>query len=115
MEPSRPNIPHTKQERSTDPVELKRAFRDAVDQDFGHLKSHLKVVASKAGTTPRTVEAWTDQRCLPGLEYFLELGKHSPAIQKMTMRLWNLDPDIDPEYQRAFMDLVRAVQSRGRR
>ncbi len=90
--------------------------RDALLADHGHLRARKKHIARLAGgISPRTVEGWEQGKSVPHLEHFLELGKHSPSIRKMVMRLWNLDPDIDPEYQRAFMDLMRAAQNGGRR
>jgi hypothetical protein len=78
---------------------------------YGQYASKHKRIAKDAGIkSAKTAEAWACQRNLPALEYFLELGRNQPAIQKMTLRLWGLDADIDPEYQRAFQDLMRLAQ-----
>jgi hypothetical protein len=64
----------------------------------------LKVIARHAEASPRTVEAWTDELSLPGLEYFLRLVPRSPSIQKMLLQLMTFDPD-HPEYARILNDL----------
>lgn len=90
---------------------LSTTLRDA----YGPYASKHKGVAEHAGIkSTRTAEAWSCGRNLPALEYFLELGRNSPAIQKMTMRLWGLDADLDPEYSRVFQDLLRVVRQEGK-
>jgi hypothetical protein len=69
-------------------------------QDF----PRLKLIAKAAEASPRTVEAWTDELSLPGLEYFLRLVPRSPSIQKMLLQLMTFDPD-HPEYARILNDL----------
>jgi hypothetical protein len=69
-------------------------------QDF----PRLKLIARAAEASPRTVEAWTDELSLPGLEYFLRLVPRSPSIQKMLLQLMTFDPD-HPEYARILNDL----------
>lgn len=78
--------------------------------DFHDRKSRNKEIARKAESSPRTVEAWTDGTNLPGLEYFLRLVPDSPSLQKMLMRLMSFDADTDPEYHRAFIEFMNAVQ-----
>jgi hypothetical protein len=105
--------PRTSQEPISNPLKDKRAITrevaSALKQDFRHRPSHLKVIARHAEASPRTVEAWTDELSLPGLEYFLRLVPHSPSIQKLVLRLMTLSPDSDPEYFRALQDLRRAI------
>lgn len=97
--------------KSTVTQELSATLRDA----YGPYASKHKKVAEHAGIkSARTAEAWSCGRNLPALEYFLELGRNSPAIQKMTMRLWGLDADIDPEYSRVLNDLRQLVRAEGR-
>jgi hypothetical protein len=82
---------------------------------YGQYQSKHKRIAKDAGIkSAKTAEAWSCGRNLPALEYFLELGRNSPAIQKMTMRLWGLDADIDPEYSRVLNDLRQLVRAEGR-
>jgi hypothetical protein len=81
---------------------------------YGPYAGKHKKVAQHAGIkSAKTAEAWSCGRNLPALEYFLELGRNSPAIQKMTMRLWGLDADLDPEYSRVLNDLRQLVRAEG--
>jgi hypothetical protein len=90
-----------------------QALSTTLREAYGPYAGKHKKIAQHAGIkSAKTAEAWSCGRNLPALEYFLELGRNSPAIQKMTMRLWGLDADIDPEYQRAFQDLLRVVAGR---
>ncbi len=53
------------------------------------------------------MKAWTRKQSLPSLDYFLNLGKHSPAIQAMTMRVWGLQADMPDEFQRELNALIQ--------
>jgi hypothetical protein len=78
--------------------------------DFDHLKARNKEIARKAEASPRTVEAWIDGISPPGLEYVMRLLPHSPSLRKLMARQMTLDPDLDPEAYRAFLELMRMVQ-----
>ena len=104
--PSTNEIPRTNR-HCTEWLNDKPAIKERVAnclQDFRHERSHLKVIARHAKASPRTVEAWTDELSLPGLEYFLRLVPRSPSIQKMLLQLMTFDPD-HPEYARILNDL----------
>lgn len=88
-----------------------RTLTDAIQEDYGRLSSRHKQIANDAGAaSQKTAEAWTQGTSLPGLDYFLNLGRESPAIQKMVMRLWGLERDCDPSFQRELNDLLRRYQ-----
>jgi hypothetical protein len=92
---------------------LSEEIKEAMLADHGHVRARHKHIARLAGgVSPRTVEGWERGRSMPQIEAFLELGKHSPAIQKLTLRLWNLDPDLDPDAYRTFLELQRMVARR---
>jgi hypothetical protein len=82
----------------TDVPTIKQRLATALKADHGHKHSHLKLIAREAGTSPRTVEKWTQAQYLPGLEHFLRLVPKSPAIQKMLAELMTLDADTDPRH-----------------
>jgi hypothetical protein len=115
MAASQAKIVRTPRERRLTKHEALRLVSTAIQEDYGPLASRHKVIAEDAGAnSAKTAEAWTAAVSCPGVHHFLNLGMKSPAIQKMTLRLWNLDPEIDPEYQRVFSDLVRLVQGGAR-
>lgn len=91
---------------------IAKEVRLALVSDFDHLRAPRKEIAKHAQCSHRTVEAWTDPELptVPGLPHFLRLVPRSPSIQKLLIRLMTLDADIDPEHQRAFMDLVRTIK-----
>jgi hypothetical protein len=91
-----------------------QALSTTLREAYGAYAGKHKKIAQHAGIkSAKTAEAWSCGRNLPALEYFLELGRNSPAIQKMTMRLWGLDADIDPEYSRVLNDLRQLVRLEG--
>jgi hypothetical protein len=107
------SIPRTKQDCATDLTDtrvIKQQVKLALVSDHKHLRSPMKQIARHAQCSPRTVEAWMEERSLPGLECFLRLVPHSPSLQKMLLRLMTLDSEIDPEYQRAFVDFQHALR-----
>lgn len=97
-------------EEQNDVLSMKQKFRLALVSDFGHLKSPAKEIAKKAGCSPRTVEAWLEERSLPGFEYVWRLGRHSPSIQKLFLEMISYDMDLDPRAYSAFLELQRMMQ-----
>jgi hypothetical protein len=91
-----------------------QALSTTLREAYGPYASKHKKIAEHAGIkSARTAEAWACGRNLPALEYFLELGRKSAAIQKMTLNLWGLDADLDPEYSRVLNDLRQLVRAEG--
>lgn len=99
---------------SANPLKDKRTLTKEValclQADFSHRRSHLKIIARHAEASPRSVEAWTGELCLPGFEYIARLAEHSPSIKKLFLRLMSFDPDTDPEAHRALQELRRAIK-----
>lgn len=107
------SVPRTKQHSSAEPNDvpaMKAKVRLALVSDYGHLKSPLKEIAKDAGCSPRTVEAWMEERSLPGFEYIWRLGKRSPGIQKIFLEMMSLDMDLDPRAYSAFLELQRMLR-----
>lgn len=110
MERSPGSLPRTTQQPQNDVPAMKAKVRLALVSDYGHLKSPLKEIAKDAGCSPRTVEAWMEERSLPGFEYVWRLGKHSPGIQKLFLEMIGHDMDLDPKAYGVFLELQRMMQ-----
>jgi hypothetical protein len=74
--------------------------------DFGHYRSTHKVIASKAGTSPRAAEKWTAGDSAPSLPAFLRLLPHSPSLQSMCKRLMGLESELSPDFTRELNELI---------
>jgi hypothetical protein len=114
MKTANETITRTNVEQTTawlkDVPAIKQRVSAALKADHGHKHSHLKLIAREAGTSPRTVEKWTQAQYLPGLEHFLRLVPKSPAIQKMLAELMTLDADTDPRYGPLMASVQREAQ-----
>jgi hypothetical protein len=110
------STPRTKQDYATDlkdSVAIKKQVKLALVSDTKHLRCPNKQIARHAQCSPRTVEAWMEERSLPGLECFLRLVPHSPSLQKMLLHLMSFDPDTDPRYMQAFVEFQSALRRAG--
>lgn len=113
MEGSWGSIPRTKQDctaEQNDVPSMKKRFRLALVSDYGDHKSAHKEIARHAGCSPRTVEAWMEERSLPGFEYVWRLGKKSVAVQQLFLEMISHDMDLDPKAYSAFLELQRMLQ-----
>ncbi len=103
-----PRQPNSAKLNKRDTAELVAA---AIHEDYGRFACRHTVIANDAGAaSEKTAKAWTNKESLPGLEYFLNLGRNSPAIQKMVLRLWGLERDLDPDFQRELNAFIQRVQ-----
>lgn len=113
MEQSWGSTPRTKQhssEEQNDVPGMKKRFKLALVSDYGDCKSAHKAIAKHAGCSPRTVEAWMEERSLPGFEYVWRLGEKSPAVQRLFLEMISRDMDLDPKAYSAFLELQRMMQ-----
>lgn len=93
-----------------DVLAMKAKFKLALVSDYGDCKSAHKTIAKHAGCSPRTVEAWMEERSLPGFEYVWRLGKKSQAVQMLFLEMISHDMDLDPKAYSAFLELQRMMQ-----
>ena len=86
--------------------DLKDRFAESLHRDYGHRRSHLKLIARAAEVSPKTVEAWKAGRYLPSLDAFFRLLPKSPSLQAMT-RMAELESELSPEFARELNALIQ--------
>lgn len=87
--------------------EVAKEVGDRLVVDFGHFRSHHKVIARKAGASPESAKNWLAGQHPPSLVFFLRLLPHSPGLQAMTRKLMGMEADLSPDFQRELNDLIR--------
>lgn len=116
-EMSHPHTARTSRQLKLVPLnkhEIADQVAEALRQDFGARAAKHKVIAEAAGAaSENTAKAWTQKSNLPALEYFLELGRRSPALRAMTMRLWEMEHEMDPGMQKAWIEFCQMMARAG--
>lgn len=87
--------------------DVTRQVAAALVVDFARFKATHKVIAEKAGASPKTAENWTAGISAPSLAMFLRLLPHSPSLQGMVRRVMGMEADMDPDFQRELIELLR--------
>ncbi len=91
--------------------QLTLIWSQELQREFGDEKNAVKKIARLVDVNTRTAKNWLYGVNTPDLLNALKLMAHVPALAAETRRLIGMHADLDPEFQREFINL-QAIWSR---
>lgn len=71
-----------------------------------NVQQSAKVIAFRAGVTPRCIEALREQEHAPSAHVLLALAKQYPAVRALVMRLMDAETGDSGEHPAAVLDQI---------
>lgn len=90
--------------------EIRREVSSAIVVDFGRGKEADNCVMEITGATHRAVKDWRAENTAMQVKNFLKLAQKSPSLKAYVRHLLQMETDMDPHFEREFVQLVQRFQ-----